>query len=49
MRVLFGKQDEAKELILRSEIFFQKEQYRQMFLICHEMDIEEMFEKVVEL
>lgn len=25
MGVLFGKQDEAKESILRSEIFFQKE------------------------
>jgi len=26
-----------------------KEQYRQIFLISHEMDIKEMFERVVEV
>ena len=49
MGVLFRRQDEAKELILRSEMFFQKEQYRQIFLISHEMEIKEMLERVVEL
>jgi hypothetical protein len=44
MRVLFGSWDEAKELISRSEIFFQKGQYRRMFMISHEMGIREMYE-----
>jgi len=46
---LFGKWYEAKKLILRSEMFFQEELYRRMFLISHEMGIKEMFELVVEL
>jgi len=49
MGVLFRSWDEAKELIFLSEMFFQKEQCRRMFLISHEMGIKEMFELVVEL
>jgi hypothetical protein len=49
MGVLFRNWNEAKELILRSEMFFQKERCRRMFLISHEMEIKEMFERVVEL
>ncbi|MFA6192036.1 MAG: hypothetical protein WC665_06755 [Sulfurimonas sp.] len=49
MGVLFGSWGEAKELILRSEMFFQKEQCGRIFLISHKMGITEMFERVVEL
>jgi len=31
MGVLFGSLDEAKELILLNEMFFQKEQYKWIF------------------
>ncbi|WP_373004351.1 hypothetical protein [Sulfurimonas sp.] len=43
---VFGSQDEAEILEAFHTI---KEQYRQIFLISHEMEIKEIFERVVEL
>lgn len=46
---VFGSQDEARRLEILEAFHTIKEQYRQIFLISHEMEIKEMFERVVEL
>lgn len=46
---VFGSQDEARRIEILEAFHMIKEQYRQIFLISHEMDIKEMFERVVEL
>ena len=46
---VFGSQDEARRLEILEAFHTIKEQYRQIFLISHEMEIKEMFESVVEL
>ncbi|MEA3331420.1 MAG: SbcC/MukB-like Walker B domain-containing protein [Campylobacterota bacterium] len=46
---VFGSQDETRRMEILEVFHTIKEQYRQIFLISHEMDIKEMFEKVVEL
>ncbi|NOQ32364.1 MAG: AAA family ATPase [Helicobacteraceae bacterium] len=46
---VFGSQDEARRMEILEAFHTIKEQYRQIFLISHEMDIKEMFEMVVEL
>ncbi len=46
---IFGSQDEARRLEILEAFHTIKEQYRQIFLISHEMEIKEMFESVVEL
>ncbi|WP_455755951.1 AAA family ATPase [Sulfurimonas sp.] len=46
---VFGSQDEARRMEILEAFHTIKEQYRQIFLISHEMDIKEMFELVVEL
>jgi len=46
---VFGSQDEARRLEILEAFHTIKEQYRQIFLISHEMEIKEMFEFVVEL
>ena len=35
--------------MIKMIVFDMKEQYRQIFLISHESEIKEMFERVVEL
>jgi exonuclease SbcC len=49
MGVLFGSWDEARRMEILEAFHTIKEQYRQIFLISHEMEIKEMFERVVEL
>ncbi|MGE4418717.1 MAG: hypothetical protein AB7D38_02645 [Sulfurimonas sp.] len=49
MGVLFGSQDENRQMQILEAFHTIKEQYRQIFLISHEMEIKEMFELVVEL
>jgi exonuclease SbcC len=46
---VFGSQDEARRMQILEAFHMIKEQYRQIFLISHEMEIKEMFERVVEL
>jgi len=46
---VFGSQDEARRMEILEAFHTIKEQYRQIFLISHEMEIKEMFEVVVEL
>ena len=46
---VFGSQDELRRLEILEAFHTIKEQYRQIFLISHEMEIKEMFESVVEL
>jgi exonuclease SbcC len=46
---VFGSQDEARRMEILEAFHTIKEQYRQIFLISHEMEIKEMLERVVEL
>jgi exonuclease SbcC len=46
---VFGSQDEARRMMILEAFHTIKEQYRQIFLISHEVEIKEMFEKVIEL
>ena len=46
---VFGSQDEAGRMEILEAFHTIKEQYRQIFLISHEMEIKEMFERVVEV
>ena len=46
---VFGSQDEARRMEILEAFHTIKEQYRQIFLISHETEIKEMFERVVEL
>jgi len=46
---VFGSQDESRRMEILEAFHMIKEQYRQIFLISHEMEIKEMFERVIEL
>ena len=46
---VFGSQDESRRMEILEAFHTIKEQYRQIFLISHEMEIKEMFEIVVEV
>ncbi|WP_375723619.1 SMC family ATPase [Arcobacter sp. KX21116] len=46
---VFGSQDEARRMEILEAFHMIKEQYRQIFLISHELEIKEMFEHIVEL
>jgi len=46
---VFGIPDENRRMKILETFHIIKEQYRQIFLISHEMEIKEMFERVVEL
>ncbi len=46
---VFGSQDESRRMEILEAFHAIKEQYRQIYLISHEMEIKEMFERVVEL
>ena len=46
---VFGSQDENRRMEILEAFHTIKEQYRQIFLISHELEIKEMFERVVEL
>ncbi|MDD3342822.1 MAG: metallophosphoesterase [Sulfurospirillaceae bacterium] len=46
---VFGSQDENRRMEILEVFHTIKEQYRQIFLISHEMEIKEIFERVVEL
>ncbi len=46
---VFGSQDETRRMEIIEAFHTIKEQYRQIFLISHEMEIKEMFERIVEL
>ncbi|RXJ87118.1 AAA family ATPase [Arcobacter sp. CECT 8985] len=46
---IFGSQDENRRLEILEAFSTIKEQYRQIFLISHESEIKEMFERVIEL
>ncbi len=46
---VFGSQDEERRYEIMEAFHTIKEQYRQIFLISHESEIKEMFEKIVEL
>lgn len=46
---VFGSQDESRRIEILEAFHTIKEQYRQIFLISHESEIKEMFEKVIEL
>lgn len=46
---VFGSQDETRRMEILEAFHTIKEQYRQIFLISHEIEIKEMFERVVEL
>lgn len=46
---VFGSQDDSRQMEILEAFHTIKEQYRQIFLISHEMKIKEMFEQVVEL
>ncbi len=46
---VFGSQDESRRMEILEAFHTIKEQYRQIFLISHEMEIKEMFERVEEL
>ncbi len=46
---VFGSQDEERRFEIMEAFHTIKEQYRQIFLISHESEIKEMFERVIEL
>ncbi len=46
---VFGSQDEERRQEIMEVFHTIKEQYRQIFLISHESEIKEMFERVIEL
>ncbi|MDK2063163.1 SMC family ATPase [Aliarcobacter butzleri] len=46
---VFGSQDETRRMEILEAFHTIKEQYRQIFLISHEIEIKEMFEKIVEV
>ena len=46
---VFGSQDESRRVEILEAFHTIKEQYRQIFLISHEMEIKEMFEQLLEL
>lgn len=46
---VFGSQDESRRMQILEAFHTIKEQYRQIFLISHEMEIKEMFERVIEI
>ncbi|GIT97996.1 AAA family ATPase [Sulfurovum sp. TSL1] len=46
---VFGSQDEERRFEIMEAFHTIKEQYRQIFLISHESEIKEMFERMVEL
>lgn len=46
---VFGSQDESRRMEILEAFHTIKEQYRQIFLISHEIEIKEMFERVVEV
>lgn len=46
---VFGSQDESRRMEILEAFHTIKEQYRQIFLISHEMEIKEMFERVIEI
>ena len=46
---VFGSQDESRRMEILEAFHTIKEQYRQIFLISHEMEIKEMFERVIDL
>lgn len=46
---LLGSQDEERRFEIMEAFHTIKEQYRQIFLICHESETKEMFERVMEL
>ena len=46
---VFGSQDDSRRMEILEAFHTIKEQYRQIFLISHEMEIKEMFERVVEV
>jgi len=46
---VFGSQDEERRIRIMEAFHTISESYRQIFLISHETEIKEMFEKVVEL
>jgi len=46
---VFGSQDESRRLEILEAFHTIKEQYRQIFLISHEIEVKEMFESIVEL
>jgi len=46
---VFGSQDEQRRIQIMEAFHTISESYRQIFLISHETEIKEMFEKVVEL
>ncbi|HJE03673.1 MAG TPA: SMC family ATPase [Aliarcobacter thereius] len=46
---VFGSQDESRRMEILEAFHTIKEQYRQIFLISHEMEIKEMFERILEI
>ena len=46
---VFGSQDEERRFRIMEAFHTISESYRQIFLISHETEIKEMFERVVEL
>jgi exonuclease SbcC len=46
---VFGSQDESRRMDILEAFHTIKEQYRQIFLISHEMEIKEMFERVLDV
>jgi exonuclease SbcC len=46
---VFGSQDEERRIQIMEAFHTISESYRQIFLISHEMEIKEMFERVIEL
>lgn len=46
---VFGSQDENRRMEILEAFHTIKEQYRQIFLISHELEIKEMFESIIEL
>ncbi len=46
---VFGSQDESRRMEILEAFHTIKEQYRQIFLISHEIEIKEMFQRVVEV
>ena len=46
---VFGSQDESRREYILNGFNILKEKYKQIFLISHEIDIKEMFERVIEL
>jgi DNA repair protein SbcC/Rad50 len=46
---VFGSQDESRRIEILEAFHTIKEQYRQIFLISHEIEVKEMFESIIEL